>query len=282
MIARCSIFHTALLSVAGFSLHAIADDFAQGRERRLEAMHSIASETAIVLENSPKITLHPEPLIRYADVQRGFSDATLWVYLRDGRPVALQKIEAKLPNSTLMLGAAWGICLTSCAPELIEAGWTLDNAPKFRATAPGLSWASLKAPTPPASDRQRQVQSKRLAGQFTARIIEAVTGEESEMRLLSKPLFEYSDPATGRYLGSMFGFTTLGTNPDLVVLLELAQNNGQTQWNVAALRMTNGGVLLLDSDRELYRCDPLRTASGILESWLFFDSPRTVESDETR
>ena len=44
--------------------------------------------------------------------------------------------------------------------------------------------------------------------------------EKGEMRLLSKPIFEYTDPKTHLPLGGIFGMASNGTNPDVLIEIE--------------------------------------------------------------
>src|SRR5579872_3473894 len=117
LTAACVIFALAVLLPAGLpvfvplSRAARADevtndaekDEAKALKERITAWARTYSEGSKVKisaksenganEEQPA-DLVPNPVLRYSDEERGIPDATLWVWTRDARPVALQKVEA--------------------------------------------------------------------------------------------------------------------------------------------------------------------------------------------
>jgi hypothetical protein len=84
-----------------------ADDVTQKREaqerkeRYTTWMRNFAEETAIRLpgrgDEKPQLAeLVPNPVIRYSDEERFIPDATMWVWTRNARPVAFQKVEGNI------------------------------------------------------------------------------------------------------------------------------------------------------------------------------------------
>ena len=68
---------------------------------------------------------------------------------------------------------------------------------------------------------------------------------------------------------------THGTNPDLLVLLEArtGTDGSPDDWQMAAVRMTNCELTVLDGQRELWTAPFIRFADRVgqnLETWTFF------------
>ncbi|HEX5445347.1 MAG TPA: hypothetical protein VFW87_16095 [Pirellulales bacterium] len=205
------------------------------------------------------------PVFRYDDQPRHFIDATMWVWTDRGRPVAFEKIEAMRQNEP-----AWGYCFTSVAEGLIEA--QLAGGRRFRATAPGVVFRPL-ADAPTASPRaaERKRQARKLVRDFAARILtDDRTNTTEAMRLLPTPIYEYSDPDSKLFQGAIFGFATSGTNPDLLILIEPRDDDGQTRWHYAIARMTCGGVTLKFRDQVIWEVDFLPPQPTDLSNWTFF------------
>src|SRR5688572_24616661 len=60
-----------------------------------EWMQEYAEATTVWIDpiDNEVADLVPQPVFRYADQPRNIPDATLWVWTKDGRPVAFQKLE---------------------------------------------------------------------------------------------------------------------------------------------------------------------------------------------
>ena len=205
-------------------------------------MRSLAEQTKVQFaDGTREPELVKEPAFRYSDQPRRFVDATLWVWTDQGRPVAFQKIEAaKSADST----PYWQYCFASVSSDLLLAEW--QNR-RFRSTEPGVTFRPLKeAPGVPKGNAERKRQARELIRKFSALILTDPREKNStqEMRLLTTPLFDYADPKTKEYRGAVFGFSTNGTNPDLLLLLEVSGDNDKAAWHFAPARMTIGAVTL--------------------------------------
>src|SRR4029077_17863803 len=109
------------------------------REARLRAMHQQVDSVAVKLESEiagKAASLHPEPLIRYADVPRGIVEASLWCWGGKGRPVALTKLE--MIASQEKIGAHWQYCIASLAEQPLVVTW--PTRPQFQASKAGVEF----------------------------------------------------------------------------------------------------------------------------------------------
>jgi len=273
-MSRLSLQFVALLCGILLAAPCRGDDAAEGRRTKLlEQMRSLAEKTAVEFDSSttsPRLV--EQPVFRYDDQPRRFIDATMWIWTDGGRPVACQKIEAKLEFNTGE--PLWGYCFTSLSTEKLKVAWA-DRS--YRSTEPGIAFQPMPdAPAPAAGNLQRKRQIRELARGFAGRILQNPrTGDSSEMRLFATPIFEYSDPATKQLTGAVIGFETNGTNPDVLVLIEARNDSGKLQWQFAPARMTNGGVTLNFHDRKVWEAPFVEPGEGPFANWLFFQVKRT-------
>lgn len=94
-----------------------------------------------------------------------------------------------------------------------------------------------------------------------------------EARILSKPLFEYSDSKTKMPLGAVFGMSSTGTNPAALLLIEARPGEaGKVQWHYGLARMTVISVRASLNNVEIWS----EPAGNNLESgrWTYFFLPR--------
>jgi hypothetical protein len=206
-----------------------------------------------------------EPLMRFNDIPRRFRDATLWYWKHRGRPVALLKtqVREKAPLTR------WLDELNSLTDDLIEAEWADGHV--FASRKPGLERKPL-TDTPRASDvpRVRLQQMKEVARRFAVTITPNEGGKE-ELRLLAREIDHYSSADDDLLDGAMFVFTTNGTNPGAVLVIEL---NGKTPatatWNYGFAQMTTGGLSARLDDREVWSATEKPPVPTDYEEWCWF------------
>lgn len=247
----------------------------QQRERLLANMRELAKRTQVRIEpDDRRPQLVESPVFRYDDKPRAFLDATLWVWTDEGRPVAFEKIEAMESQPP-----AWQYCFTSVSAPLLSVAW--EGRPRYRTTEPGVEFRPLpNGPAVAAGAAQRKRQAKELIREFSARILTDVAGNRSEaMRLLPRPIFEFSEPESKTFGGAVFGMTTNGTNPDLLILLEIDGEEQSLRWNYAAARMTTGGLKVQYRETPVWEADYVSSATTVFPSWTYFAIPR-LETNE--
>jgi len=235
-------------------------------------MRKLAASVVIENPSGPSPQLLGEPVFRYSDQPRRIVDATLWVWVVDGRPAAMQKVEAvERPD-----GPGWTVCFASFAPELLKVEWT--GGQQLECSQPGVAFQPLPSPPELSADAIRPLQTRQVARRFAARIVnDPDQNTVEQMRLLARPIFEYSHPETGLLTGAVFGFASNGTNPDAYLVLEANQQEGnQADWRYAWVRMTSGGVTGLLDNEPIWSCDWVRPQSVPRENWMFFKLNREL------
>lgn len=243
------------------------------RSQYLAQMKSLAEATNVTYKGDqqpPKLV--STPIFRYDDQPRRFIDATMWVWTDGGYPVAFQKVEAMINRGTNM--PQWGYCFTSVSTNLLQVTWSADR--QFESKEPGIVFQRVvEAPEVAERDATRKRQARELARTFSARVvIDPKRNDKQELRLLTTPIFEYSDPHTSQFMGAVFGFSANGTNPDLLILFEPRKGEQKMEWYFAPARMTSGGVTLSYRDKKVWETPFVNAREAPFATWTFFQTPR--------
>lgn len=236
-----------------------AAEAATGEVDLTKEMRERASRVTLTVEEAREQwiarPLNETPLFRYHDARRDILDAALWGYGRQGRPAALMKTEAYRIDS----GEKWVFCLASLSDGIINAAW--DDGATYRAKQPGLELKDIpNAPRPAASANLRLIQIKRLTERVAAQIQNAEDDREP-MRLMPTPICRYDDKDGGLIDGAIFGYT-MGTNPDVLLVIELHEQDGRQQWRCGAAGMTSAGFAVLLDGSEFLRQEWTLDVSG--------------------
>jgi hypothetical protein len=241
----------------------------------LAAMRALADATDVRLgddNEEASAKLLAQPILRYSDAVRGIRDASLWAWTVEGVPVAFQKIEDY--RDPVAGALAWTYCLTTASPRPVHVAW--NGLSEYASAALPERFLTLAdGPAPAASAPARARQLRTLARQFSGTIYLDATGEAHEtLRLLPRPLLEYAAAERDVLAGAVFGMA-FGTNPDLLLLVELRGPSAeQAAWRVAPARMTTGGLSLKYGDAEVWSDTFVEPQPRAFEAWTFFFVPQ--------
>jgi hypothetical protein len=221
--------------------------------RRLQAMDRIAK--SIVMQkveggSSETIAMLDNPIFRFDDPARSFSDGTVWAWGRSGRPAALLTLSIQKKEGVLRcLGE-----LTSLSTFPISASgpdgwaWTPQTAGAIAQTLP-------EASRPAEDEAKRLRQMRDMVRRFKAfELFEPVARapmERYELRLLPQPVHRYSDPKAGLLDGAIFLFT-YGTNPEIALQIETrreGKDESKSSWTYGLARIA-GAELHVELDRD--------------------------------
>jgi hypothetical protein len=257
---------------SGEDIAAPGDAAAETKDARTEGMRERAEAIVVnTLETDDEkaLNLMPGPWFRYNDGPRRIVDATLWGWGTTGRPLAVQKIELySRRNGSLH----WFYCMASLSEGLIHGLWR--DGTRWSAKKSGVEMRVLpEEPKPSASAIGRLVQMKNIARRFSSRMADPPT--EEQMRLLARPIYRYSDPNAGLVDGAIFGFASNGTNPDLLLLIELhGQEPSESSWRYGLARMTTAELSVRFDQKEVWSAPFVRGPGqgGVarFDTWLFF------------
>jgi hypothetical protein len=243
----------ALLLLPSFLLVPAADDRAQ--EEAAEAERICAAELPRwrLTADGTAVEMPTESVLKWTNPFAGRVYGNTYVWLQNGRPVAagcMFRYFDPFRSFNGELAALAGTKIVAMRDGKVV--WTPKDEWKWHAI-PG-------APAPPSTAAQRLVQMRALAGEFTVEILDTRNipkGEDQTPRLLPKPLYRYDAERTRTLDGALYAFV-LGTDPELLLLLECdtaaakpewrfgvgrmnrylirLKRNGETVWEVAALK----------------------------------------------
>lgn len=215
--------------------------------------------------------LKAEPVMRYSDEPRFISDATLWVWSVNSRPVAIQKVEV----NDLVAVPLWTICFGSFSESNVEVRWPSSHT--FKSREPGWMFEPIPdADAPAERPAARSLQMRALSRRFSGNVYSVTQKSTVEMRLLPKPTYEYFDPETKLPIGAVFGLASNGTNPTIFVVIEARRDkDGRLGWHHAHTRMTSDtGALRLD-DQTIWEFQEIKH-----ENWTHFFLRRDIDFKE--
>lgn len=127
----------------------------------------------------------------------------------------------------------------------------------FSPHGPGLKWETIPdSPSPAETALRLGFQARALARRFKAWENETKKGRV-ELRILDKPIHEYSFEDEGRLqYGALFACCE-ETDPEALLQLETRPNaEGKLQWHFAGAGYTNAGTHLVLDDVEVWQDDP--------------------------
>ena len=245
------------LAVSVMGRGAVADDgqaAAPDREARTVEMRQIAESLSVVrVEGADKgpVSLRREPLLRWNDPTRQFSDASLWAWGGPGRPQALLALELYAHSEQRDDNvSSWAFEFISLTPDPLDVrggeGAEAKAADKFREVINGnVHWSPTRtkadtraipdAPTPAATPALRLVQMRQLVKRFGAK---EHPGRMVILRLMPHPIDRYADAENGLVDGAAFVFAT-GTNPEAILFVEARGSSpDKAAWHYAVARVT--------------------------------------------
>lgn len=239
-------------------------DQASDKDVSLKVMHQRAQDSRVRLTNgaASELQLMAAPVFRYSDELRQIEDAGVWLWTHHGRPAAAMKVEYYKPG---VLTRPWLYCFASLSPELVTAEW--DRGPTFQARKPGVTWTPL-ADKPAATRAARLVQMREIARRFSAEIVKAAEKVEIvQMRLLPRPLYRSEEELADAEDSVLFGFTGTGTNPDLLLLLDLSKEGG---WRFGFAGMTAEGLIVRLEEKVVWQRPHSTGKRQTLDNWIYF------------
>jgi hypothetical protein len=206
-------------------------------------------------------TLVETPVFRYSDELRDIENAGIWLWTSHNRPVAALKVERYKEGRFRI---PWLYCFTSLSADLVRAEW--EDAPSFQTRKAGVAWQTL-ADKPAPSRAARLIQMRELARQFSAELLKDAEGKErTQMRMLSRPLYRCEE-SSEVLDGAIFGFTGTGTNPDLLLLLDLPPEGA---WRFGAAGMTAEGLRIKRKDSIVYESPHTAGKGNVFDNWCNF------------
>jgi hypothetical protein len=240
-LAACFIAFALLVGRARSEDPPSTDDPQEDTKKLNDFIESSVDWYEVLPEAGAKTPLRPQPVMRWRNVARGQAGEAMMVVWADrGRPEVFASIypwEGYLHHEFGSL---------SRAARLVAR----DNGSVV--WAPNVAGVEFKpvsdAPQPADTPAARLRQMKSIAERFKATMTgwKGDNSDREELRLLPRPLFRYDAKETGRGIpsivdGALFAFV-MGTDPEVVMLLEAVGPENDAVWQYAFARATSGGL----------------------------------------
>ena len=256
-------------------------DEAQERQRQ-EAVAQLAPAQAKRLEllggvdPEEKLTLFPEPLLRWSNPTAGSVHGEVFLWTQDERPAAISSIYRwyhPYQDSTVEI--------VSVSEQALAA--REDGKTQWQTKSPGLAFQPLpKAPAPAGNRGSRLIQMRTLARRFSADLADKRGGDEvpRELRLLNQPAHRYESQEHQIVDGCLFAFVE-GTDPEAWLLLEVVDGKGGPAWRYALARMNVDPLEICLDDQAVQSWPGLREAwSDRTRPYVMFNfDPQRVQID---
>lgn len=226
----------ALLMATAFTTRAEPGDSKESAARS-EYVDRLTGELRLEAAEKPGTADKPPPplarseksILQWSWERNGFTDGQTYVWAVGGRPYAFGGAFL-IPTEQVAYYE-----LVSISPEPLMA--KLKDKTVWTPPAVNLAWWKVPAaPEPAATERGRLGQLRKLSQQISgvARMgpPRYEEGTRWELRLLTTPLYRYADADREVLDGAVF-VMVMGTDPQLLMLLEAQQSGGKSDWKAA-------------------------------------------------
>jgi hypothetical protein len=217
-------------------------------EAALKLTLAAAAEYEIRVGDDDKpLELQREPVLQWSNPDRGEIHGNVFLWTRDGRPLAVGSLFKWFSPHTHMSHE-----FHSFAEEPVSAKF--HGQAVWKTSASGLHFVDVpKAVAPAANDTQRLLQ---LAKDFSGWKKER-DGIETELRLPPQPIHRYADPKHGIINGALFTLVH-GTDPEIFLLIEArGKDVASASWQYAVTRMTSVQLRLRHKDEQIWSAETL-------------------------
>ena len=228
--------------------------------KAIDDFKSDAAEYMIRLVSRPKekLIIHDEPLLHWTNPARTGEDGAVFVWMLDGRPEVIGSVFTyRLPT---VIRRKHEYHSLAAGPLRAEYRGQRVWAP----TAAGVTFQPIPGAAEPASSsRQRMSQMKALARDFSANMTDEA-GQKSDLRLMSQPLIRYEPKNQATIDGALFSFS-LGTDPEVILLLEARNEKGKSLWQFACARYHYVDLKAYYKEKEVWHAAELPHEISLLE-----------------
>lgn len=239
-----------------------ADD--QAISKRREWVDRLTREMQVeTADMTVKFTRSDKPVLRWAWERNGFTDGQTHVWGTSGRPSAIGGAFLTPTEKT-----AWYELASLSKQPLVcrHEGQIVWSPP-----AQDLTWWKVDgAPAVAGTPRERLTQLRSLSQQFrgVAKLgpPRYEEGARWELRLLTTPVHRYVDPKQGIVDGAVF-LMVVGTDPQLVLLLEAQKDGDATDWKAAFARLSGFELSALHKDKEVWQSSKVKNAHDLDAAW---------------
>lgn len=205
------------------------------------------------------LQLQPAPILTFTNpVRVRDTHGAAFVWTNDGRPEVIGAIWSVISpvdsNQRRLSHEFHSLSLvgidTKHEPRVSRRG----AVPDWTTTEAGVTPAEIpNAPVPAQTERMRLTQMRQFARGFEAKIPTGLSDGQGSLRLLAQPLYRYQSKRHHVIDGAVFAFV-MGTDPELVLLIEAIDQDAGPQWRFAAARLANLPLILEYKREKVWEC----------------------------
>ena len=221
----------------------------EGSAKRLEELKRAAAEYRITLDSEPPrpLALKPEPVLRWTNPLRQTDDGAVFLWLSEGRPEVAASFYRHRRDEVFREDHEFQSLATS--PLRATRGgvevWSPPIAGINLIPIPG-------APAPGSTPGERTRQLRALAHEFKAFFDDPKN--QSELRLLSKPVYRYESRRADVVDGALFAFVQ-ATDPEVLLLIEARSKGNAQVWQYGFARMSMVDLRAEHKDQIVWRAE---------------------------
>lgn len=245
------------LAVFAFACFAIPDEREESKTRDAEELRE---SLRLIQAELPRwkigtgagaadLKLNPKPILRWTNPATGRMHGEIYVWTADGRPETVMSLYK-------VWKPAWGFSGELVSLSLTDVVAERDKAVAWKCDRPGITLRDVPDAPPTADTAPRRLQQMRaMADDFSAVLTDFrqnAKGERQALRLLTKPVYRYSSPGGGVADGALFAFV-LGTDAEVLLLLEARETKTGNRWQYALARLNNDELAASFKEREVWR-----------------------------
>jgi hypothetical protein len=220
--------------------------------------HEHAQQYEIVTaDDTSPLKLIEAPLLNWTNPARTNEQGILVVWLKDGRPAALATLFTYQVGQRVYEKHE----LLSLSSQPLTA--SLRGVNVWTPRASGSQPMELDDVPPPAEQsRPRSLQMRRIARDFSGTMIQS-NGQKTELRLLPQPLYRYQGTSGTLLDGAVFSLN-VGTDPEVLILVEAHRDTGKAKWTYALARLHFNELRVMRNDQPLWNAAPAYELMGDL------------------
>ena len=217
------------------------------REEQVRFLKEQAAELALHGAGDSKTTFTlGSPLLRYSNWAGLSSDGATFLWLSGARPVAVVSLSIRRPNN-----AVYREC-SSLWPSGLDC--RQGQASVWSPKRGGLLAQPLNdAPPAAEGDAQRLAQMRQIARRFQVTWHHSRTDEQTQLRMLSTPIYRFAAENEGIVDGGLFAFV-ITNDPEMLLLVEAVRKKpGEAGgWQYSLARMSSLKEVVRLDDREIW------------------------------
>ncbi|MDR3636283.1 MAG: hypothetical protein P4L84_20945 [Isosphaeraceae bacterium] len=217
--------------------------------KRLEDLRHAAENYRITLDSEPPRTLvlKPDPVLRWSNPLRRTDDGAVFIWVSEGRPEVVASFYRHRREEVLQEDHEF----QSLATTPLRAA--RDGSDVWFPPGGGVSLTPIPdAPPPAATPAERLRQMRALAREFKAFF--NLPKEQSELRLLSQPIYRYETHRADVADGALFAFVQT-TDPEVLLLIEARPHAAGLAWHYGIARMSMVNLRAEHKERTVWTAD---------------------------